>query len=70
MNGKGMGCATKGGGAVEKGARNKMMTTTSKTTGPVMMQTGGAVKAGMHRMPDGKMMKDSAHKSMSSRKKA
>jgi hypothetical protein len=26
------------------------------------MKKGGAVKKGYHRMPDGKLMKDSAHK--------
>ena len=43
MAGKGMGCATRGGGAVESGAKNRVMSETSKTTGPVMMKTGGAV---------------------------
>ena len=38
-----MGCATRGGGAVESGPRNKMISETSKTTGPVMMKNGGAV---------------------------
>jgi hypothetical protein len=41
MAGKGMGAATKGGGCVEKGAKNKMVKQTSKTTGPVMMAKGG-----------------------------
>ena len=43
MAGKGMGCATRGGGAVESGAKNRVISETSKTTGPVMMKTGGAV---------------------------
>jgi len=43
MAGRGMGAATKGGGAVGSGPRNKMMDAKSKTTGPVMMKTGGAV---------------------------
>ena len=43
MAGRGMGCATRGGGAVESGPRNKMISETSKTTGPVMMKNGGAV---------------------------
>ena len=43
MAGKGMGCAMRGGGAVESGPRNRMMSETSKKTGPVMMKTGGAV---------------------------
>ena len=43
MAGKGMGCATSGGGCVEKGPRNKMMKETSKTTGPAFMADGGEV---------------------------
>jgi len=43
MAGKGMGCAMRGGGAVESGPRNRMMSETSKKTGPIMMKTGGAV---------------------------
>lgn len=43
MAGRGMGCATKGGGAVESGPKNKMIKKTSKTTGPIMMSKGGAV---------------------------
>ena len=43
MAGKGMGCATSGGGCVEKGPRNKTVKDTSKTTGPVFMATGGEV---------------------------
>ena len=43
MAGKGMGIATKGGGCVESGPRNKMISKTSKITGPVMMAKGGAV---------------------------
>jgi hypothetical protein len=39
-----MGAAIKGGGAVGRGPRNKMLSETSQTTGPVMMKTGGAVK--------------------------
>jgi hypothetical protein len=38
-----MGAATKGGGCVESGPRNKMMSKTSNKTGPVMMKNGGAV---------------------------
>ena len=41
MAGRGMGCATRGGGAVEKGPKNKMISETSKKTGPVMMSEGG-----------------------------
>lgn len=43
MAGKGMGCATRGGGAVMSGPKNRMMSEPSKKTGPVMMKTGGAV---------------------------
>jgi hypothetical protein len=56
MAGRGMGCATRGGGAVEKGAKNKMMSETSKTTGPVMMKSGGAVNQ-HKRMAMGKKVK-------------
>ena len=34
----------------------------AKTTAPVAKKAGGIVKKGFHRMPDGKIMKDSAHK--------
>lgn len=43
MAGKGMGAATAGGGCVEKGSRNKMVSQTSKTTGPVFLAEGGDV---------------------------
>ena len=43
MAGKGMGCATRGGGAVESGPKNKMISTPSKKTTPLMMSKGGAV---------------------------
>lgn len=43
MAGRGMGAATAGGGCVEKGPKNKMVSTTSKTTGPVFMADGGEV---------------------------
>ena len=33
----------RGGGAVSSGPRNRMISETSKTTGPVMMKKGGAV---------------------------
>ena len=58
MAGKGMGCATRGGGAVESGPKNKVMSETSKTSGPVMMKKGGMAKGGMNehkRMAMGKM---------------
>jgi hypothetical protein len=38
-----MGAATKGGGAVESGPRNKMLSKTSQTSGPIMMKEGGDV---------------------------
>lgn len=41
---RGMGCATRGGGAVMSGGGSgKSISKTSKTTGPVMMAKGGAV---------------------------
>ena len=48
MAGRGMGCATRGGGAVESGPRNKMLSETSTKTGPVMMKKGGLVN--QHKM--------------------
>jgi hypothetical protein len=48
MAGRGMGCATRGGGAVESGPKNRMISETSKKTGPVMMKDGGAVN--QHKM--------------------
>ncbi len=41
MAGRGMGAATRGGGAVEQGPKNKMISETSKKTGPAMMAKGG-----------------------------
>ena len=46
MAGRGMGAATKGGGAVEKGSKNKMVKETSKTTGPVLLAKGGMASKG------------------------
>lgn len=43
MAGKGMGCATRGGGAVMSGPKNHVTSTPSKTSGPIMMKKGGAV---------------------------
>lgn len=43
MAGKGMGAATRGGGCVESGPKNRMVSEPSKKTGPVMMKNGGAV---------------------------
>jgi hypothetical protein len=41
MAGRGMGIATKGGGCVGSGPKNRMISETSKTSGPVMMAKGG-----------------------------
>jgi len=62
MAGRGMGAATKGGGAVESGPRNKMLSKTSQTSGPIMMKEGGAVNqhkrmAMGEKMAGGGMMK-------------
>jgi hypothetical protein len=46
MAGKGMGCATRGGGAVMSGAKNHMVSEDSKKTGPVMMNKGGMANKG------------------------
>ncbi len=46
MAGRGMGAATRGGGAVESGAKNKVLSETSKTTGPIMMAKGGSANKG------------------------
>lgn len=43
MAGRGMGAATKGGGAVGTGPRNRVLKQTEQTTGPIMMKNGGAV---------------------------
>ena len=43
MAGRGMGAATRGGGAVTSGPRNKMLSKTSDKTGPVLMKSGGLV---------------------------
>jgi hypothetical protein len=81
MAGRGMGAATKGGGCVEKGSKNKMVSETSKTTGPVFLADGGEVsprkrmamgmkKGGeMHKMPDGTMMPGKKHPKVKKMKK-
>ncbi|MEY3007582.1 MAG: hypothetical protein RI942_1924 [Pseudomonadota bacterium] len=43
MAARGAGAATKGFGCVAKGPKNRMVSETSKTTGPVMMAMGGDV---------------------------
>lgn len=55
MAGRGMGCATRGGGAVESGPKNKMVSQTSKKTGPVMMAMGGEAMSPRKKMAMGKM---------------
>jgi len=47
MAGRGMGAATRGGGAVESGPANKMISSTSTSTGVPMMAKGGMAKGGM-----------------------
>ena len=42
-----MGAATRGGGAVESGPANKMMSETSKSTGVPMLAKGGMAKGMM-----------------------
>ena len=45
MAGKGMGAATKGGGCITSGPRNKMISTPNKkNSGPVFMAKGGEVE--------------------------
>jgi hypothetical protein len=55
MAGRGMGAATKGGGAVSSGPRNRMLSETSKTTGPVMMAKGGLASKKSKKMRKGGM---------------
>ena len=43
MAGRGLGIATKGGGCVESGPKNKMISSPSKKSGPVLMSKGGAI---------------------------
>lgn len=57
MAGRGMGCATRGGGAVESGPANKMVSETSKKTGPVMMSKGGAINQHKRMAMGGGMVK-------------
>ena len=46
MAGRGMGAATRGGGAVESGPANKVMSETSKSTGVPMFKHGGMANKG------------------------
>ena len=41
----------------------------AKTAKPVAKKAGGIIKKGFHRMPDGRIMKDSAHKAGPKRSK-
>lgn len=61
MAGRGMGAATRGGGAVESGPKNKVISETSQTTGPVMMAKGGDAKK---KKPKGMMAGGMASKGM------
>ena len=45
MAGKGMGCATRGGGAVMSGSKNHMVSAPSTKSGPVEMAKGGMANA-------------------------
>ncbi len=61
MPGRGMGCATKGGGAVGSGPKNKMVSETSQKTGPAMVAKGGLMSkkmmgGGMAYKKDGGLM--------------
>ena len=56
MAGRGMGAATRGGGAVESGAKNKMMSEPSKSTGVPMLAKGGSAKKKPKGMMGGGMM--------------
>jgi hypothetical protein len=51
-----MGAATRGGGAVESGAKNRVISETSQTTGPVLMAKGGDAKKKSKGMMAGGMM--------------
>jgi len=61
MAGRGMGSATKGGGCVEKGAKNKMVSKTGTSTDPVFLAEGGEVsprkRMAMGMKKGGKVMK-------------
>jgi len=65
MAGRGMGIATRGGGAVESGPKNRMVSETSDNSGPVMMKKGGEAinqhkKMAMGMMGGGMMKKGMA----------
>jgi hypothetical protein len=50
-----MGAATRGGGAVESGPRNRVLSETSKTSGPVMLAKGGLASKKGKKMRKGGM---------------
>jgi hypothetical protein len=52
-----MGCATRGGGAVESGPKNRMISEPSKKTGPVLMAKGGMAVSPRKEMAMGKKPK-------------
>ena len=64
MAGKGMGIATRGGGAVISGARNKKVSSTESTTGIPMYKKGGAVNKMTKGGAVNKMTKGGAVKKM------
>ncbi len=55
MAGKGMGMATRGGGCVGSGPKNKYVSKTSNKTGPVMMAKGGMAVSPRKKMAMGMM---------------
>ncbi len=55
MAGRGMGAATKGGGCVGSGPKNRMVSATSKKTGPAMLAKGGMAVSPRKKMAMGMM---------------
>jgi hypothetical protein len=55
MAGKGMGMATRGGGCVGSGPKNKYVSKTSMKSGPVMMANGGMAVSPRKKMAMGMM---------------
>lgn len=55
MAGKGMGAATRGGGCVESGPKNKMISKTSMKSGPILMAKGGMAVSPRKKMAMGMM---------------
>jgi hypothetical protein len=56
---------------IAAGSKEKMRKVGSKgaPAKPVAKKAGGIIKKGFHRMPDGRIMKDSAHKAGPKRSK-